>query len=253
MGNGFRDVAAAFALLTRLPVPSAGTGDDAHGPARAVWAYPLVGLAIGLLGALIMLLLIWLGLPEFLAAGAGLGAQIWATGALHEDGLADVADGFGGGADKARKLEIMRDSRIGAFGVIVLILVLGLRWGAMAELPVAEIAAGLIVAGALGRAAMVAMLKTLKPARADGLGAGVANPPDSAVGTAALLVLGIAFLLLPALAALLAIAVLVLSAAVAIWLARTQIGGYTGDVLGAGEQIAETAVLIALAAYFLGA
>ena len=97
------------------------------------------------------------------------------------------------------------------------------------------------------------MLKALEPARPDGLGAGVANPPDSALGAAALIATGIAFLLLPPLAALLAIAVMALSAAAAIWLARTNIGGYTGDVLGAGEQIAETAVLIALAAYFLGA
>lgn len=250
MAKPISDLAEAFALLTRLPIPSVAGTDDTHGPAQSVWAYPLVGLAIGLLGAVVMLLFLWMGLPDFFAAGLALGTQIWATGALHEDGLADVADGFGGGADKARKLEIMRDSRIGAFGVIALMLVLGLRWGAMAELPVGEIAFGLIVAGVLGRGAIVAMLAAMEPARQEGLGAGVANPPGSAIGIAAMLAVTIAFLLLPPLAALLVIAVLALSAAAVIWLAKANIGGYTGDVLGAGEQIAETAVLIALVAYF---
>src|SRR5271168_821970 len=99
-------------LLTRLPVGRSGGSDLA----RTVWAFPVVGLVVGLLGGLVYWALARLGVPAFLAASWAFVAILLVTGAFHEDGLADTVDGFGGGRTRERKLEIMRDSRIGAYG-----------------------------------------------------------------------------------------------------------------------------------------
>ena len=125
-----RDVADALRFFTRLRV-----GEPAPGAAldlgRIAWAAPVAGAAVGLIGALVLALTTRLGLPLFLRAGLATAALVALTGALHEDGLADVADGFGGGATRAAKLEIMRDSRVGAYGAIALALALILRVGAL--------------------------------------------------------------------------------------------------------------------------
>ena len=187
-----------------------------------------------------------------LAAGIAVAVQILFTGALHEDGLADVADGFGGGRDKAKKLEIMRDSRLGTYGAIALILVLGLRWASIASLPQALAAAGLITATVLARFAIVIILTILPAARSDGFGRVVADPPLAAVGVAAAFALVTAALLLPPFAAVAAIVVTAAVSVIFIWLAKRNIGGYTGDVLGAGALVAEVAVLITLTHGSLG-
>ena len=126
-----RDIADALRFFTRLrvgePEPSAPLDID-----RIAWAAPVAGVVVGLIGALVLALTTLLGLPPLLRAGLATAALVVATGALHEDGLADVADGFGGGATRARKLEIMRDSRIGAYGAIAIALALILRVGALA-------------------------------------------------------------------------------------------------------------------------
>ena len=119
------EVQLALMLLTRLP---AGRIDPAPTIAAAAWAFPLAGAVVGVLQALVLIAAIGLGLPMAMAAGLALAAGVLATGGLHEDGLADCADGFGGGRSPARKLEIMRDSRIGSYGALALILGLGLRW-----------------------------------------------------------------------------------------------------------------------------
>lgn len=241
------DLLSAFALLTRLPLP----GRDADGPhrqSRSVWAYPLVGAAVGALSALVWLAAQFAGLGLPLAAGLAIATQVLITGALHEDGLADFVDGLGGGRDMETRLAIMRDSRIGAYGVIALIVSLGLRWGAVAGLALHNVVAGLICAALLGRLALVALLALLSPARIDGLGAMVANPPRRSVILAFVLGLTIVVLHLPSVAALLAFAAMALGVGVIAMLARRKIGGYTGDVLGAGAQVSETAVLLTLAA-----
>src|SRR5580693_4709978 len=126
-----RDVADALRFFTRLrlgePGPSAALDFG-----RIAWAAPVAGAAVGLAGAVVLALTTLLGLPLLLRAGLATAALVAATGALHEDGLADVADGFGGGATRARKLEIMRDSQVGAYGAIALALALILRIGALA-------------------------------------------------------------------------------------------------------------------------
>src|ERR1700679_2679481 len=125
-----RDIADALRFFTRLRVgePSLNASLDID---RIAWAAPVAGVAVGLIGALALALATLLGLPMLLRAGLATAALVVATGALHEDGLADVADGFGGGATPARKLEIMRDSRVGAYGAIAIALALILRVGAL--------------------------------------------------------------------------------------------------------------------------
>jgi adenosylcobinamide-GDP ribazoletransferase len=237
------ELRVALGFLTRLPVGAPG------GLAAAAWAFPVAGLAVGLIAALAFQLALWLGLPALPAAILAVIATLLVTGALHEDGLADLADGFGGGRDRAAKLAIMRDSRIGSFGVLALVLSVLLRVAALASLPTPGWAAAALVAGhALSRAPLPAVMALLPPARSDGLSVAAGRPSPG--GAAAALLLGAA-ITLPALgaaagvAAIAAVAVATLCLAA---LAQRQIGGQTGDVLGAMQQVGEAATLLAAAA-----
>ena len=243
------DILSAFGLLTRLPLPLPGRGShEASNLSRSVWAYPLVGAGVGALSALVWFAAQLAGLGLGLSAGLALTSQILITGALHEDGLADFADGLGGGSDVPEKLAIMRDSRIGTFGVIALVMVLGLRWGGIAGLALHTVLAGLVCSAALGRLGIVALLALLGPARDDGLGALVANPPRRSVMAAFVLGVGLVMAHLPVITASLALLAFAAVVGIVAVLAKRQIGGYTGDVLGAGEQLAQTGVLLVLAA-----
>ncbi len=238
-------LAAAFGLLTRLPVGrfrGAGGGPD---QASCIWAYPVAGAAVGALGGGVFWVGVTLGMTPLLSAGWALAALVLATGGLHEDGLADTADGFGGGATRERKLEILRDSRIGSFGAIALILSLGIRAAAIAAS--ATPIAAMIVSGALGRAAMIAILLALKPARTDGMAASLGRvaPTPAAIGLA-LAMLATVCLLSPPMA-LRAMVLTLASLTAMAMLAKRQIGGYTGDVLGATETVVECVVLSGLA------
>lgn len=237
------DLATALSLLTRLPVGWLGADWAAMNPGRAVWAYPLVGAVVGGIGALVFAACRALGLSPALAALWTMAALLLTTGGLHEDGLADTADGFGGGRTRDRKLEIMRDSRIGSYGALALMLSLGLRAAALAALPSPRAAAAaLIAAGVLGRAAMLLPLRLLPPARPGGLGARVAGGPGWAVALACLWTLGL-LLLQPPLRSALLLAATALLAWTITRLARCQIGGVTGDVLGAVAVSVECLVL----------
>jgi adenosylcobinamide-GDP ribazoletransferase len=244
------DLAAALGLLTRLSTGWLPQHDSTADFARSVWAYPPVGFGIGMAGGAVMAGGLALGLPPLAAALWSLAAGLLLTGALHEDGLADTADGFGGGRGRERKLAIMRDSRIGSYGVLALVLALGLRAAllpALAAAPWALVAA-CGAAAALGRGAILLLLVRLPPARAEGLAAGLARPPRAALLAGALLAVLPAWLLLPPRAAL----AMTLAAAAATLLlgrlARRQVGGQTGDVLGAGAVLAEAVALTALVA-----
>jgi adenosylcobinamide-GDP ribazoletransferase len=247
------DLRTAVMLLTRLPVGRGGP--EAPDLTRAVWAYPVVGALVGALGGLALAGLTALGLPAAAAAILAVAVQALATGGFHEDGLADCFDGFGGGWTRARKLEIMKDSRLGSYGALALILTLALRVQALALLAAAgawPAFAAVLAAGALSRGSIVALLCALPAARPDGMGS-VAGRPGGGVAAAGL-ILALAPLALTGDAAA---AGLALGAAVAIgggfaWLARRQIGGYTGDVLGAGQQLTETTALLALAVALAG-
>ncbi|MDX5381608.1 MAG: adenosylcobinamide-GDP ribazoletransferase [Rhodobacterales bacterium] len=240
------DIAAGFVLLTRLPVRATDAA-LARG-AAAAWAWPVVGAVLGGISGMAALVAMSLGLPAPLAAGLCLGLMAMMTGAMHEDGLADTVDGFWGGWTRERRLEIMKDSHIGSYGVIALILSLGLRWMALSTLFEAGLALpALIAAGALSRAVMPVLMHALPPAREGGLARSVGRVDfDTAVlGAAVAAVMALLALGLTALA-------LVLAVTVAGWgagaLARAKIGGQTGDVLGASQQLAEIAALVLLAA-----
>jgi adenosylcobinamide-GDP ribazoletransferase len=232
--------------LTRLPGGRVAAPGEL-GP--ALWAAPLVGLLVAALTALAYWLALRLGLTTLLAAGLAVGLQLLLTGAFHEDGLADVADGFGGGRGAERKLAIMRDSRIGSYGVLALVLLLLLKVGALASLAEPGLVLWTLLAGGTAaRAPLALVMRLLPPARPDGLAAGAGRPPAAAAWTA--VALGAA-VLGPALgfslglwAALLALALVALVTIFWAMLSLRQIGGYTGDVLGALAATAEVAVLL---------
>ncbi|WP_104492523.1 adenosylcobinamide-GDP ribazoletransferase [Paracoccus denitrificans] len=253
MARPLAETALALVWLTRLPV---GRLLPVPTPAlaQAAWAFPLVGLAVGLIGAAVLGLAALAGLPALVAALLAVGAMILATGGLHEDGLADCADGSGGGT-RERRLEIMRDSRIGSYGVLALVLTVGLRVAAIAALAGDPWLAAAAVTGlaAASRAGMAAGLGLMPPARPDGLGHAAGRPTRGVVLAA--LALGGAALLLPALCMphpVAGWAVPVAAVATAqLWLARRAmraLGGQTGDVLGAMQQAGETAGLVVLTA-----
>ena len=235
---------AALQFLTRLPVPGP-VPCRAGALAAAAPLFPLVGALIGALGAAAFALASGLGLPPALAALLAVTVQILATGGLHEDGLADLADGLGGGRSRAEKLAIMRDPRLGSFGALALALVTLARVLALATLaaPLA-VTAALIASGACSRAALPALMVALPPARSDGLAAHAGRPhPLRAAAAVGVALLGTFVLLPPGLAGQ------GLGAALAVllgllWLVRRQLAGYTGDVLGAAQQLAETGFLL---------
>jgi adenosylcobinamide-GDP ribazoletransferase len=241
------DFRLATALLTRVPMPHSD-GLMSAGLARAQRAFPLVGAMIGVAVGLVDLSLLAIGIPPLAAAALALGASAALTGAMHEDGLADVGDGFGGGRDRAAKLLIMRDSRLGTYGAMVLLVSFSARLSALASLPAAAIVPGLVVAHALARAASPVLAASMPFARDDGLGKSAGRPEAASAITAVIIAVVIALLCLSLKEALLAVAVTVAGTAAMAVLAWRQIGGVTGDVFGAAEQVAETAVLVMLAA-----
>ena len=237
------EIVLAFALLSRLPTPHLPDSAFARG-AQAVWAYPLVGLVTASIAGFAALSLLSLGLPVSVASGIGLALLTVLTGALHEDGLADVADGFWGAYSTERRLEIMKDSQIGSYGTLALVFVTGLKWLAWSALLVISPAA-LIAAAVLSRAAMPVLMTLLPHARDTGLSHSVGRParPRVFAGMIIALVLSVLLLGAPAVAASVSVA---LSASFMAWLSRARIGGQTGDVLGATQQVSELTALCLL-------
>ena len=256
----WRDIRVAAAFLTRLPIfaRSDEGGEDGEGEDEAFpvgdlrfasRAFPLVGLGVGLAGAVVLVVAKWAGLGGFVAAVLAISATIVATGALHEDGLADAADGFGAGRDREARLAIMRDTRLGAFAVLALAISLMARVGALAGIPgTFAPAAALIAAASISRAVLPAVMAGLEQARTHGLAVTAGKPPQESVILS--LVLGALFVLILLGPATGFIALLCGAAAAASLaaLAQTKLGGFTGDVLGAIQQGTEIAVLLAAAA-----
>jgi len=241
------DLRIAVAFLTRIPMPHPEGAQPATF-VRALRAFPLVGAAIGLAVGLVYLGLLAIGLPNFAAAALALGASALVTGALHEDGLADMADGFGGGRDRAAKLEIMRDSRLGTYGAMILMVSFAAKFSALATLPTALVVPALVSGHALARGILPAMIIMLPSARQQGLAATSGTPTETTAAIAAVSALVIALVVLPWTSALAAALVAAACACAIGMLALRQIGGHTGDVLGAAEQVAETAILLLLSA-----
>lgn len=242
-----RDIVFCVGFFTRLPVPTLDLRD--RGLAAAIWAAPLAGLLVALIGAAIYAILDAAGLSHGTSPALALAATMAATGCLHEDGLSDTADGFGGGRDRERKLEIMRDSRIGTYGAAALGLSILIRWSALQDIgdPVRVLAA-LVAAHVASRALMPAFMAILPPARAQGLsaGAGAVQWPTASIalviGFAALLPLGLHATLASA-AVLFFVFILFRS------LCLRQIGGQTGDTVGALQQLGEMTILLTASAF----
>lgn len=251
------DLATCLRFYSRLPVPRLPGEPDPHAVPdfrRAPRMLPVAGLILALPAALTLLATWKLGLGPFLAATLALAVAVLVTGALHEDGLADVADGLGG-ATRVRRLEIMRDSRLGTYGATALVLTLSLRIGLLATLldrAGAAAAVALVLAAALSRVAALAPMMLLGPARPGGLSASVGSPEAATLGVALGFGAGLAVLALPfglPASGLLAMIVLGGLAALAMTrLAAQTLGGQTGDVVGACQQVAEIAGLLGLVA-----
>jgi adenosylcobinamide-GDP ribazoletransferase len=254
---GLVDLARCLRFYSRLPVPALPWESDPHALPdfpRLTRVVPLAGLVIGLLPGLVLVGAFGLGLGPWLAAALAVATLTLTTGVFHEDGLADTADSFGG-ATRERRLEIMRDSRIGSYGTAVLVLAFALRIGALAELlsrfdPPAAFAA-LLIAAALSRTAGLMPLVFLLPARLDGASHAVGQPTRETFWWAAALaatiavVLGATFALPTS-----GIALMLILSALSGWaltrLSARHIQGQTGDIAGAAQQVAEIAALIGL-------
>ncbi|TNE69026.1 MAG: adenosylcobinamide-GDP ribazoletransferase [Rhodobacteraceae bacterium] len=237
------DIATALALLTRIPV-RAGFARSAE----AAWAFPLAGLAVGLVAGAVATIAGWFGLGAGLIAGFALAALVIATGAMHEDGLADCADGFWGGFERARRLEIMRDSRIGAYGVIALILALLLRFTALSTLAHDDLIVTAMIASAmLSRAALPYLMVLMPPARTDGLSVTTGRPPRDAASLGAVVAFLLSWLVVGFVPTVVAASTIVGTAFLASRIATAKIGGQTGDVLGATQLLSEIAALTVFA------
>ncbi len=247
-GEVWRDLLRAVVFLTRIPAPYP------DGPAKpladSLWIAAPVGAAIGAVGAAVFAVFHALALPPAVAATAAVAATVWLTGALHEDGLADCADGFGGGFTRARKIEIMRDSRVGTYGAAAMILSLTVRIAALASLATpAGVFLALVVAHAVSRSQTLGLLTLFSPAGHAGLGAEAGGPSLGRALVALLLGLVIAVLCVGLGAGLLAALLAWLAAIGVLMLAKHQLGGYTGDVLGTAQQAAEIAALLVVVAW----
>lgn len=239
-GQWWREIRLAVGFFTRLPFKA----PPGH-VAEAARAFPIAGAIVGLIGSAIYLLAMELGLSGLLAALLAVAATVIAGGALHEDGLADFADMLGVRGDRERKLSVMRDSRIGSYGVLALGFSTAIKVGAIVDLGDPRTVAGaLIAAHVLGRAALPIIMRSLPLARMDGLAVDAGKPTAPATYQG----LGVG-LLLAALAcgpgaALVSLVVAIVAAFLVSEVARRQIGGYTGDVLGAAQEIAQLAILV---------
>ncbi len=245
----FASFLVSLRFLTRLPVPFVRTVD----PPRlkdSMAMFPVVGALVGAITAGALILANMAGLPDLFCALFALAVAAMVTGAFHEDGLADVADGFGGGTTREERLEIMKDSRIGAYGTLTLLISVMARASlltALLDLPPTAIMALTAGAAAFSRALMVDLLSTTRPARSNGLSV-MAGQPTRRTGLMAIAIGGLAagfgaYFFLSWSIALLALAAAGLALGAVRALAMRKIGGQTGDVCGAAQVMAETAML----------
>lgn len=229
----------ALRFFTRLPVP-AWVGHSSEALNKASRYFPAVGLIVGALAALVFGVAS-LFFPKTLAVLAAMAATLYATGAFHEDGWSDMVDGFGGGWEKAQILTIMKDSRIGSFGAVALVIMLLSKFCALIELDLATIPAALLAGHTVSRFCSTTLMRGLDYVRDEGK----AKPLATRIGWGELAFAGgTALLALFFLRPVPALLGCVFAAAATLWLARLfqrRIGGYTGDCLGATQQLAEVA------------
>lgn len=240
----------AVRFFTRLPVPG-WVGHSAEALNQSARYFPAVGLLVGGIGAAVFWLALYLW-AQPVAVLLSMAATIYATGAFHEDGLSDTADGLGGGWEKQRILDIMKDSRVGSYGVVALVLALGGKAVLLCALDAALVPFALIAGHALSRFCATLLLATMDYVREDLFSK--AKPLATRLSFGALVVALLfataPIVLLPASSALAGVSLAVLAT---VWLAskfRRWLGGYTGDCLGATQQVSEIAFYLGLLAHW---
>jgi adenosylcobinamide-GDP ribazoletransferase len=238
----------AIRFFTRLPVPG-WVGHSADALNHSARYFPAVGLVVGGIGALVywLALLLW---PQPVAVLLSMAATLYATGGFHEDGLSDTADGLGGGWDKQRILDIMKDSRVGSYGVIAMVLALLGKFVLLSSLDTALVPWALLAGHAVSRFCATALLASMDYVREDA--SSKARPLASRMSGGALLI-ALCFAIAPLvlLHCWKALGGVVLAAVATLWLARKfrcWLGGYTGDCLGATQQVAEIGFYLGLVA-----
>ena len=240
----FAEILITLSFFTRIPFKKVFRDSQTPPMAQLVWAFPLAGAILGLLCGVVYHLLYSAGLAPVLAALLTLTFELLITGGLHEDGLADTADGFAGGKDKESRLSIMRDSRIGSYGTLALILSLLLRATAITVLLQPSIVIMVyVVSGAMSRAMIAITMYALPNARVDGLAAWAGKPSRMQMYCSVILacIITLALLKTPGLALIVAA---IIACDVMCIIAKQKIEGATGDVYGAIQQIVQITMLI---------
>ncbi|MEH6526318.1 MAG: adenosylcobinamide-GDP ribazoletransferase [Sneathiella sp.] len=247
-GTWTQDFLVTLVFLTRLPI-SLRFSFDMSALKSACRCFPLIGIIVGGLSGAVFIVAIAIGLSPLLSAFLAIASQTLLTGALHEDAIGDVADGFGGGTTQLKKLEIMHDSRVGTYAVLALIFIIGMKVVALSS-PVSPmmIFAILVSAAAVSRALMTWGMYLMPSARTDGLGHGAGRPPILAPLSATGIAVLVAIISLGNLVGATALLAAIIGAAVMGFIAYRQIGGQTGDVLGAIQQVSELAFIVACVA-----
>lgn len=244
------EIGLAYSLLTRFPVPRFELRTPAD-MSSAFWAYPIAGATVGLVGAAVFAGLEAMGLSPLTSIVAALAAMALATGGFHEDGLADFWDGLGGGQTRDKKLEIMRDSRIGTYGLLALVFALTLQATIYADLSRAistiEVAGVIIAISALARAMIAIPLLSLRPARKEGVSVAAERPPHLAVIAASIIAATISIALVGFGGTLALVAGGAVGAGFTTWLSSRYLAGYTGDALGASALTAMVTGLLSFA------
>ena len=241
----------AATFLLRLPLPPLSLPIQPGALTRAMWAFPLVGIVIGALGAVVYAVSVSMSFTPLLASLLAMAVITWLTGGLHEDGLADMADSFGVLGPRVQKLAVMRDSHIGTFGVLALGFAMAIRIAAITAVgrtgPV-SVAVALLLAESLGRAAMPLATWFAPPARPDGLGSAASAAKNNEAFISMIIAVTMAGIfaltLLPPLRAIMIMITMIVIVRAMLSYACKHLGGHTGDVLGATGHAVSTAVLV---------
>ena len=238
-----RSIRAAVSFLTVLPVANA---DGGAGTRLGRAYFPAIGALVGLVAGSVLVLVEAISTP-LLGAAAAVATLCLLTGAIHLDGLADSADGIFGRGDAARRLEVMRDPRLGSYGVTAVVAALLLQTAALAAMAPGRALVALVMAGAMSRLAAALVIAWLPYVRSTGLGTAASTSSGRGIDLAA----GLATVLLVALLdwrrALVALALVAVAVVLVAGLARRRLGGVTGDVCGASAELSQLAVLLVFA------
>lgn len=250
-----RDTILSLGFLSRLPLASRWFEGSSDSLKESVRAFPLAGAILGTLAGIALFICDYLGLPALACSFVAVGALIAMTGALHEDGLGDTADGFFGAAAPERRLEIMKDSRIGTFAALTLIIFIGLKVSLLAAIlqrfGVFQTILVLIGAEAASRAAMLVLWYRLPSARPGGVADNVGTPKWEALLCALAIGFGILIATIFLVGGVFALFKAIIFAFALLYgfakLCLAKIGGQTGDTLGAAQQLVALAILLGVA------